>query len=220
MVEKNPKWQSQRRFRYWLADSAKLASPQSTIAEKGGGPIKLHVIMFEILKNCQKCIFGQVKRQKFSRCLWLHAKQVTCHYLNQSWLIYSTRPQWVKQLPKFSHFKYMYLKQVLSHCVKLTLKYCIFLWFYQTCFDHMDILLSWGVPTMLISSLILSHISVNFMSPGVGVTKAPFVNFSVNKIFDLAKVLLRLFESHLYLASATAAELRRHLPNINVIFNS
>ena len=56
--------------------------------------------------------------------------------------------------------------------------------------------------------------------PGVGVTKAPFVKFSVSKIFDLAKVPLRLFESHLYLTSATAAELRRHLSNINVIFNS
>ena len=51
--------------------------------------------------------------------------------------------------------------------------------------------------------------------PGVGVTKAPFANFSVSKIFDLAKVPLKLFESHLYLTGATAAELRRHLPNIN-----
>ena len=56
--------------------------------------------------------------------------------------------------------------------------------------------------------------------PGVRVTKAQFVNFSVSKIFDLSKVHLKLFESHLYLTGATAAELRRHLPNINVIFNS
>ena len=56
--------------------------------------------------------------------------------------------------------------------------------------------------------------------PGVGVTKAPFVNLSVSKIFDLTKVHLKLFESHLYLTGATAAELRRHLPNINMIFNS
>ena len=56
--------------------------------------------------------------------------------------------------------------------------------------------------------------------PGVGVTKAPFVNFSASKIFDLAKVPFRLFESHSYLTGVTAAELRRHLPNINVIFNS
>ena len=55
--------------------------------------------------------------------------------------------------------------------------------------------------------------------PGVGVTKAPFVNFSVSKIFVLAKVPLTLFESHLYLTGATAAELRRHLSNINAIFN-
>ena len=31
---------------------------------------------------------------------------------------------------------------------------------------------------------------------GVGVTKAPFVNFPVSKIFDLAKVPVRLFISH------------------------
>ena len=54
---------------------------------------------------------------------------------------------------------------------------------------------------------------------GMGVTKAPFVNFSVSKIFVVAKVPLRLFESHLYLTGATAAELRRHLSNINAIFD-
>ena len=54
---------------------------------------------------------------------------------------------------------------------------------------------------------------------GVGVTKAPFVNFSVSKIFDLSKVLVAFFESLSYLTGITAAELRRYLPNINVIFN-
>ena len=33
---------------------------------------------------------------------------------------------------------------------------------------------------------------------GVGVTKAPLVNFSVSKIFDLAKVHVRFLESHSY----------------------
>ena len=55
---------------------------------------------------------------------------------------------------------------------------------------------------------------------GVGVTKAPFVNFSVSRIFDLAKVHVRLFQPHSYLTDVTAAELRRHLPNMNMIFNS
>ena len=57
-------------------------------------------------------------------------------------------------------------------------------------------------------------------SPGVGVTKAPFANFSISKILDVAKVPVRFPESHSYLAGVTAAELRQHLPNINVIFNS
>ena len=33
-----------------------------------------------------------------------------------------------------------------------------------------------------------------FTTPGVGVTKAPFVNFSLSKIFDLAKEHVRFFE--------------------------
>ena len=32
-----------------------------------------------------------------------------------------------------------------------------------------------------------------FQAPGVGVTKAPFVNFSVSKIFDPTKVPVRFF---------------------------
>ena len=56
--------------------------------------------------------------------------------------------------------------------------------------------------------------------PGVGVTKALFVNFSASKIFDLAKVPVKFLEYHWYLAGVTAAELQRHLPNINVIFKS
>ena len=55
---------------------------------------------------------------------------------------------------------------------------------------------------------------------GVGVTKAPFVNFSVSRIFDLAKVPVRLFASHSYLTGVTAAELRQHLSNMKVIYNS
>ena len=54
---------------------------------------------------------------------------------------------------------------------------------------------------------------------GMGVTKAPFVNFSVSKIFDLAKVPVILFASHSYLTGVTAAELRQHLSNMNMIFN-
>ena len=56
--------------------------------------------------------------------------------------------------------------------------------------------------------------------PGVGVTEALFVNSSVSKIFNEAKVPLRIFESHLYLTGATAAQLQWHLSNINVTLNS
>ena len=56
--------------------------------------------------------------------------------------------------------------------------------------------------------------------PGVGVTKAPFVNFSTSKLFDPAKVPVRLFATHSYLTGVAAAELRQHLSNMNVIYNS
>ena len=52
----------------------------------------------------------------------------------------------------------------------------------------------------------------------VGVTKAPFVNFSISKTLDLAKLPAGLFESNSYLTGVTAAELRRHLSNMNMIF--
>ena len=55
---------------------------------------------------------------------------------------------------------------------------------------------------------------------GGGSITDPLVNFSISKIFDLTNVLLRVFQSHLYLTGATAAELRLHLSNINVIANS
>ena len=42
--------------------------------------------------------------------------------------------------------------------------------------------------------------------PGVGVTKAPFVNFSVSKIFGHAKVPVKLFQSHSYLSGVAAAQ--------------
>ena len=58
-------------------DTAKLTGPRSSTDEKVGGPVKnmggpiklLYVIMFNILKSCQKWIFGPVKLEKFSRCL-------------------------------------------------------------------------------------------------------------------------------------------------------
>ena len=54
--------------------------------------------------------------------------------------------------------------------------------------------------------------------PVVGVTKAPFVDFSVEEIFDIAKVGFRFLESLSYLTAVAAAELRRHLSNMSLIF--
>ena len=56
------------------------------------------------------------------------------------------------------------------------------------------------------------------VSPGVGVTTLPFVNFSIIKVFDLANVTVMFLESYSYLTVATTAELWWHLSNINVIF--
>ena len=66
---------------------------------------------------------------------------------------------------------------------------------------------------IMFSDLIAGSIN----TPGEGVTN--YVNFSVSKISDVAKVPVRLFASHSYLTGVTAAELRRHLSNMNMIFN-
>ena len=54
----------------------------------------------------------------------------------------------------------------------------------------------------------------------LGRGKAPFVNFSVSKIFDLSKIPVGFFASHSYLTGVTEAEPRQYPSNINVIFNS
>ena len=52
---------------------------------------------------------------------------------------------------------------------------------------------------------------------GVGVDQAPFLNFSVTRNFDFAKVYVRYIKSRSYLSGVSAAQLRRHLTNMNVI---
>ena len=61
----------------------------------------------------------------------------------------------------------------------------------------------------------------SFGSPilGAQVTKIPFVYFSVREIFYFAKVPVIFLELLLYLTGVIAAELRRHLSKMKVIFN-
>ena len=96
--------------------------------------------------------------------------------------------------------------------------YAIFVELIQNRADNAIIGQNWTrIRTMYVIKPVYNWLWTSF---GVGVTKAPFVNFSVNKIFDLAEVPLSFFKSHLYLTGATAAELRRRLSNIHVIFKS
>ena len=43
-------------------------------------------------------------------------------------------------------------------------------------------------------------------SSWVGVTKAPFINFSMKELFDFDKILVCLFEEPLYLMDATPTD--------------
>ena len=52
----------------------------------------------------------------------------------------------------------------------------------------------------------------------MGIANASSVNFSVNRIFNPAKLPFRFFESYSYLTGVTAAELERYLSIIYVIF--
>ena len=59
----------------------------------------------------------------------------------------------------------------------------------------------WYFTNFYVFGLVFALILGSWQPPnvaGVGVTKAPFVNFSVNKIFGLAKVHVRFLESHSY----------------------
>ena len=51
-----------------LATSQFLTYEKVT-CEKYGRNYKTSLHMFEILKSCQKCIFGLIKLEKFSQCL-------------------------------------------------------------------------------------------------------------------------------------------------------
>ena len=53
----------------------------------------------------------------------------------------------------------------------------------------------------------------------VGWNWAPLVKFFVKYSFDVAKVPIIFIESHSYLTGVTAAELQRHLSNMNVTLN-
>ena len=54
----------------------------------------------------------------------------------------------------------------------------------------------------------------------MGVTKAPFVNLSVNQFYYLANIPVRFFDSHSYLTGVTTAQLHWHLSNINMILDN
>ena len=60
-------------------------------------------------------------------------------------------------------------------------------------------------------------VSDRHCSSWVGVTKAPFFNFSAREFFDRAKLHGRFFKSHSYLTDVTPAKLQWHLSNMNVI---
>ena len=55
---------------------------------------------------------------------------------------------------------------------------------------------------------------------GVWVINSIFITFSVMNILDLARVLVRSFESDLYMRDVTTAELQCHLSKINVLRDS
>ena len=74
--------------------------------------------------------------------------------------------------------------------------------------------------SICVTYLLQGPLLLDTIDPGVGVTKSQFVTFSASKSFDRTKVPLRLFELRLYLTGVAAAQLPRHLPNINLMFNS
>ena len=54
--------------------------------------------------------------------------------------------------------------------------------------------------------------------PGVGVTKALFINFSVTGNLNSSKTYVRYFKLLSYLSDVSTAQLQWQLSNVNVIF--
>ena len=82
--------------------------------------------------------------------------------------------------------------------------------FHKMCSIYLSWIWVWILPisfkiTAIFPSSPFLHQNELEMESRVGVTKALFANFSVSKIFDLAKVPVRFFESHSYLTGVTAA---------------
>ena len=65
----------------------------------------------------------------------------------------------------------------------------------------------------------LQNINWRHQVSGVDVTKAPFIDFCIKNIFDLAKAHAKIFNSNPFLTDVTAAKLQRHLLNMNVTFH-
>ena len=65
----------------------------------------------------------------------------------------------------------------------------------------------------------LHHIHIWQVSPQLSCGNT-WINFPTSRIFDLGKAPVRLFASHSYLTGVTAVELRQHLSNMNMIYNS
>ena len=64
------------------------------------------------------------------------------------------------------------------------------------------------------------YLRKNFTKPGVGVTKSPFIKFSVMEKIDFAKLFVGFFKSHSSMTGVIAGQLQGHLSNTNVIGNS
>ena len=122
---------------------------------------------------------------------------------------------------ELNQWKMMLQCNIISHWLSPYPEFSLYMTF---CHQFINFKLEW-VFSAWISSHIPHQCDVNnyfYMAhkPGVGVTKALFFNFSISKIFHLSKVTVKMVESHLYLTGVTTDELRWHLTNINVIFNS
>ena len=128
---------------------------------------------------------------------------------------YFTGAAWNIRYPTECHLKIYFRKiSFVRYIFSITLCFKLM---HRACYCRMGYCNIWVEWISIIAAVALQP-TVARSAPGVGVTKSPFVNISVSKIFNLAKVPVILFASHSYLTGVTAAELRQHLSNMNMIF--
>ena len=164
--------------------------------------------MNDWVKNLQACDLGR-HRAHYDVTV-MEPGRLLLSMASQHWGLFVSSPSQFGVL--FSTTGWLF---ILSLCTRMTFS---LIFVVCICQQMHFVLFFMYIASRAIKYLYLSKLLVSCTSwARVGVTKHPFVNFAVRKIFGLMKMSASLYEWHWYLTGVTAAKLRRHLSNMNAM---